>query len=103
MTSIAELTLDAIRADGEAFDLHISVGAPFASERFDGWECSLTLRPLFEAPLDVAGEDSLQALALALRTARDLLEDFTDKGGRLLIDGEVFPINAWFGMPERTA
>tara|TARA_R110002051_G_scaffold269535_1_gene329722 strand:- start:476 stop:778 length:303 start_codon:yes stop_codon:yes gene_type:complete len=100
MTSIAELTLDAVRADGEAFALHISIGAPFASERFDCWECSLTLHPLFEAPLDVAGEDSLQALALALRTASDLLQDFTDKGGKLLIDGEVFPMNAWFGIPE---
>jgi len=97
MPGIAHLSIDAIRSDGEEFGLHIAFGAPFVSEH--GWACTVTLHPLF-APFDIFGADSLQALTLALRTTRSLLEDFTDKGGRLTIDGEAFPLDAWFGPPS---
>ena len=98
MTSIATLSLDAVRADGREFTLHIRVGAPFVSDRLGSWVCSLTLHPLNDLPLDVAGEGSLHALTLALRTARELLEDFTDKGGKLAMEGETFPLDSWFGL-----
>lgn len=95
--NIASLSLDAVRATGEKFVLELAIGAPFISERHQTWACSLTLHPIFAGPQEVAGEDSVQALSLALRAARSLLEDFTEKGGKLLLDGEAFPIEAWLG------
>lgn len=98
MNGIANLSLDGLDADGVEFAVHIAVGAPFVNER-GWWACTVTLHPLF-APFDIFGADSLQALTLALRTARSLLEDFTDKGGKLTMEGEVFPLEAWFGPPS---
>lgn len=95
--NIASLSLDAVRANGEKFVLELAIGAPFISERHQTWACPVTLRPIFSEPQEVAAADSLQALSLALRVARSLLEDFTDKGGKLLLDGEDFPIDAWLG------
>lgn len=95
--NIASLSLDAVGADGEKFALELAVGAPFISERHQTWACSLTLRPLLTGPQEVAGSDSVQALSLTLRAARSLLEDFTEKGGTLLLDGQAFPIEVWLG------
>lgn len=95
--NIASLSLDAVLATGEKFVLELAIGAPFISERHQTWACSLTLHPIFSEPQEVAAADSLQALSLALRVARSLLEDFSDNGGKLLLDGEEFPINAWLG------
>lgn len=97
MPTIASLSLDAVRANGEKFVIELAIGAPFISERHQTWACSLTLNPLFAKPQEVAGDDSVQALSLTLRAARSLLEDFTEKGGKLLLDGEAFPIEVWLG------
>jgi hypothetical protein len=97
MSKIANLALDAIRADGVTFTLDLAIGAPFISKCHETWVCCLTLHPLLERPQEIAGEDSVQALSLALRAARSLLEHFTEKGGKLLLDGEAFSIEAWFG------
>lgn len=89
--------IDAVGADGEAFAVEVAVGVPFLSERYQTWACTLTMLPLLPKPFDVGGEDSLQALCLALRMARSMLDDFTEKGGKLFTDGEPFSIDAYFG------
>jgi hypothetical protein len=89
--------IDAVGADGKVFALEVAIGVPFLSERSEAWACTLTLSPLLSKPVDICGEDSLQALCLALRMARSMLDDFSEKGGRLLADGEPFPIDAYFG------
>lgn len=94
---IASLSLDAVRADGETFVLELGISAPYVSDRLHTWVCALTLSPLFAAPQEVAGEDSVQTLSQALRAARSLLEHFTEKGGKLLIEGRPFPLDVWLG------
>jgi hypothetical protein len=48
---------------------------------------------------DMAGEDSLQALCMALSTVRVLLEHFVEQGGRIFNRGSrsPFDISATFG------
>lgn len=98
MTDLARTLVDAVANDGKAFSLEVSVGVPFLSEQFGFWVCKLTMQPLMSKPVDIARADSLQALCLALAMARGALADFTAKGGRLLIEGEPFPIDAYFGV-----
>jgi len=52
-------------------------------------------RPLY-------GEDSLQALCLALAHARDQLQDFVSRGGQLFMPGtrDELPLNAYFASPN---
>ncbi|HEV2081836.1 MAG TPA: hypothetical protein VGR32_05200 [Brevundimonas sp.] len=94
---IASLSLDAVRADGEKIVIALAIGAPSISERHQTWACTLTLHPLLTKPQEVAGADSVQALSLTLRAARGILEDFTEKGGKLLLDAEAFPVDVWLG------
>lgn len=95
--NIASLSLDAVGAGGDTFVVELAIGAPSISERHQTWACTLTLHPLLTKPQEVAGEDSVQALSLTLRAARSILEDFTEKGGKLLLDGEAFPVDVWLG------
>jgi len=98
LTSIANITIRAVGADGETFPLDIAVGLPFVSERHGTWVCPLTLHPLWSKPNEVAGEDSLQALCLALRVARSMLDSFCEDGGQLLFnDGTPFALDTYFG------
>jgi hypothetical protein len=98
LTPIANITIRAVGADGETFPLDIAVGVPFVSERHGTWACPLTLHPLWSKPNEVAGEDSLQALCLALRVARSMLDSFCEDGGQLLFnDGTPFPLGTYFG------
>lgn len=98
MTPIANITIKAVGADGETFPLDIAVGVPFVSEPHGTWACPLTLHPLWSKPNEVAGEDSLQALCLALRVARSMLDSFCEDGGQLLFnDGTPFPLDTYFG------
>lgn len=98
MTSIANITITAVGAEGQVFPLDIAVGVPFVSERHRTWACALTLHPLWPEPAEIAGEDSLQALCLALRVARSMLDSFCEDGGQLLFDdGAPFPLDTYFG------
>jgi len=100
LAGIACTLIDAVGVDGEAFALEVAVGVPFLSERSEAWACTLTLSPLLPKPVDISGEDSLQALCLALRMAKSMLDDFIEDGGKLLTDdGASFPIDVWFGAP----
>src|SRR5690349_21701594 len=68
---------------GSAFDLLLMIGRPRQVGEAD-WACDVVLHPL-QANLQAQhGVDSFQALMLAQRLARVLLEDFVKSGGRLL-------------------
>jgi hypothetical protein len=68
---------------GERFKLSITVRAPFCQE--DGpWACPVHLHGLGEKERCIYGEDSLQALGLALAFVRAELRSFAESGGRLL-------------------
>ncbi len=63
MTSIAELTLDTEDADG---GVRARLHAPTRQSDAGAWVCRFEIEGGIEAALDVEGESSLQALALAL-------------------------------------
>jgi hypothetical protein len=67
------------------------------------WSCVLSLRGLYDNLAAINGEDSLQALCLALRLAERLLREFVAAGGRLELEtGDPFPIDAIFGRPRES-
>jgi len=56
------------------------------------WRCPVAMSGLEERLPDMAGEDSLQALCMALSTVRVLLEHFVEQGGRNLLSREPLTI-----------
>lgn len=68
---------------GERFTLSITVRAPFCQEG-GPWACPVRLHGLDEKERCIYGEDSLQALGLALGFVRAELQTFAESGGGLL-------------------
>jgi hypothetical protein len=95
MMSIADLELDANDKDGRSFVLRIRIGTPYQLDQ-ETWACPLVLDPLFPENRYIMGADSLQSLCLALRMANTLLSGFLMDGGNLQMDGEAFPMDAYF-------
>lgn len=95
---IASTELRCIARDGRGFDAHVSIGRPYLAVTGE-WRCPLSLGALDEGIPDMAGEDALQALCMALSTARALLEHFVQQGGRLSYLGgdSVFNVQTTFG------
>jgi hypothetical protein len=102
MEALASAELSYIAADGTQFDLRIAVGRPYRAAGGE-WRCPVAIEGL-ERPLpDMAGEDSLQAMCMALSIVRGLLEHFVEQGGRLFHrDGRTpFDVDATFGRIAR--
>lgn len=99
MPSIASISIDAQAPEGQSYVLTIEVGAPYPHPRHRAWACDLSLSPLYDDLMPAVGQDPLQALCLALRMAASLLEGFLQRGGTLSIEGERFPIEAYFDPP----
>lgn len=79
---VASRKLKAVDANGKASDLEIVIGLPFEVSQ-DEWACPVSLEGLFKHRGSVFGVDSLQALMLAIKFVKDLLEDFYEKGGKI--------------------
>jgi hypothetical protein len=92
--AVASVSIDAISPKGEAFVIEMAVGAPYRCETGE-WACPIALGGLYDRLADIHGEDSFQALCLAIRLAQDLLWDFREKGGKLLSGTEDFPLEAY--------
>ena len=83
----------------EEFQINIAIGTPYP--RGNGsWACPVELRGLHDRVAEIVGEDSLQALSLAVQFAGKLLADFVQRGGRLRSPGDdpddSFPLGAYF-------
>lgn len=96
---VGSLSLIGITPDGQERVFVVGVGRP-ARQPTGEWACP-TLSPDDSEPRSIYGEDSLQALSLGLSFVRLRLEDFLEKGGRLLMaEGreELSPrdVAAWF-------
>jgi hypothetical protein len=99
--TIASLTLDAEAPDGGRFSITIEIGTPYHRETGE-WACPVALAGLYERLSDACGADSFQALCLAASLAQDLLQDFQEKGGALLIEGDRFQLGPYaFGPAAR--
>ena len=80
---VATTELACIRPTGERINCRVEIGKPYRAETGE-WACALSLGELYPKLPDVRGEDSLQALCLALSLTRQLLTYFKEDGGRIL-------------------
>lgn len=78
---IATAPLELRADDGVILPVEIRIGQPYRED--DHWACPLELLGLRPRPPDARGENALQALAVALGTARQLLEDDLERGREL--------------------
>jgi hypothetical protein len=100
-TDVASISIDAISPKGEAFTIELEIGTPYEREP-GGWACPVALTGLYDRLAEARGVDSFQALCMAISLAQDLLHGFRDKGGKLLMDAENFPLEAYgFGAATR--
>jgi hypothetical protein len=87
---VASRKVKAVDSKGKVFDLGIIVGQPYQlSDR--EWACPVSLKGLYKLG-PIHGVESLQALMLALRLLKKLLEDFCEKGGSLFGGVEKRPV-----------
>jgi hypothetical protein len=105
---IASLELDACWPDGRRDRIRVSVGAPYRDPVPGAWRCPVRLDGLYAELRPIAGEDSLQALTLALGLIHRLLSDVTERGARLmhppasaLAPAEEFQLDTYFPARER--
>jgi hypothetical protein len=95
---IASSDLLCVYPDGT--EVHVAARLASPTRRADGlWVSSFVVESLHE-PQEMVGEDSLQALCMAMSMIRALLERFVDQGGLVLSpdDRSEFPIEATFGL-----
>ena len=83
---IAKRTLIGKSSKQGRFLIKIRIGKPYRND-FD-WACPVEVEGLDTNIPDVNGADSLQALTLAVWTARNCLERFMQQGGTLDAPGE---------------
>jgi hypothetical protein len=92
--AVASISIDAVSPEGEAFVIELGVGTPYRCETRE-WACPVALDGLYDRLTDTRGEDSFQALRMAICLAQDLLQGFREKGGKLLMGTEDFPLEAY--------
>ncbi|NEO83388.1 MAG: hypothetical protein F6J87_03885 [Spirulina sp. SIO3F2] len=86
--TIAQTHLMAVRPNGDRIPVTLAIGKPYQIAPDQEWACPVSLADLHKLP-DARGEDSFQALCLAISLALRLLESFQAQGGRLLFAGET--------------
>ena len=91
---VLSLNLEAVPSDGPSIPFKLEVQTPFL-ERGMQWRCVVSMGD-FQRPLRIAGGDPFQALCLAIDFARWTLRFFEESGGRLMCEGERFPLDAYF-------
>jgi uncharacterized protein DUF6968 len=95
---IASSDLLCVYPDGT--EVHAVARLASPTRRGDGlWVSTFAVDTLHD-PQEMVGEDSLQALCMAMSMIRALLERFVEQGGRVLSpeDRTDFPIEATFGL-----
>jgi len=88
---IAERLLDVVDAAGVELTVHFRIGQPYEITA-DEWACAVALEGLHDHLADQHGVDSFQALMLAQRLGRQLLNGFIEDGGRILDGPKGNPI-----------
>jgi hypothetical protein len=97
-TSIASTRLLLHDPQGPPRPITVDIGRPYALGESEA-ACPVAIAGLLDRLHDVHGEDTLQALALAVQLVRRLLGDFVAKGGRLTHpDGTDFEPMSCFGV-----
>ncbi|NCB64379.1 MAG: hypothetical protein EOM52_12450 [Clostridia bacterium] len=84
---VATMEMVAVHPDGTRTPLIVEVGKPFRMDT-GVWACPVSGEPVVPNMPGIFGEDSMQALCLALSLVFDLLSNFKKKGGALLGEGD---------------
>jgi uncharacterized protein DUF6968 len=94
---IASTNLIAVGPDGERSSVQFRIAAPVQLSP-EEWECAVALDGLLADPPSIFGVDSMQALSLAWRFAKNILERFEASGGHLEDPtGDQFVLAAYVG------
>jgi hypothetical protein len=82
-----------VRSSGERVPVTVEIGRPYEVRDGDGADfarCPVMTHGLFEKHADISGEDTFQALTLAIRHVDRILTDFVHEGGTILYnDGKT--------------
>ncbi|MCH4561510.1 hypothetical protein [Mesorhizobium jarvisii] len=97
LAPVLSLELEAVPANGPSISFKLEVQRPFL-EREMQWRCVVTMGN-FQRPIRIAGGDPLQALCLAIDFTRWTLRTFEEGGGKLMCEGDRFPLDAYFFKP----
>ena len=96
-TTIIALKLIGIAEDGTESSIEIKIDAPMQNSSSE-WSCCIVLNGM-HCPIKsrVSGNDAFQALCLAVDFIRFMLDDFLQKGGKLLEADtrEEWPLEAY--------
>lgn len=94
---IATLQVVEVAADGSRIPMRLELGQPRPDGR-GAWACQVSVDGYDQRSKDMHGEDSLQALCLALRLFRLHLELPLKRGSRLVYpdEGGEFQLHAYF-------
>lgn len=79
---IAKRELVSVSQDGGKTKISIEIEAPFESQGH--FTCQINFIGLFDRRHQIHGDDSMQALCLAIRFANSLLENVVQEGGKFL-------------------
>jgi hypothetical protein len=87
-----------VSKDGQRVPLHFEIGRPDLTQGNDGlWCCPILLRGVDAQVRRVYGDDSLQALCLAIRTVFSQLRVIEELGHRIVAeDGDDVPLDAYW-------
>jgi hypothetical protein len=98
MDTIASLDLVEVSSSGKREPMRVEIGRPRYDER-GSWACPIFVPAIDTKVREIHGEDSMQALCLALRFVHSMLQIVVKRGGRLLDpqEGTDFPLDAYFG------
>jgi hypothetical protein len=102
---IAERIIWAVDKNGQGFDIGLQIGKPYQTDSPKGpWRCPVAMIGLHGPFPDIYGEDSWQALVLAIDLTKTLLQSFVeDDGGKLFYEkgGQEGTVDEIFGIPYK--
>lgn len=95
---ISELSVSFVHPDGRKVAGRIWIGRPEVVDDLES-RCPVGLDGLHERLGPISGNDTLQALLLAVRFVASLLRDFQELGGKVLLveNDEPVDLRAYFG------
>ncbi|ESX95983.1 hypothetical protein X755_20420 [Mesorhizobium sp. LNJC405B00] len=94
---VLSLELEAIPADGPSIPFKLEVQSPFL-EREMQWRCVIRWA-IFRGRSALLEAIPFKPYALAIDFARWTLRTFEESGGRLMCEGDRFPLEAYFFTP----
>jgi hypothetical protein len=93
---IGALSLFMVNATDRPVPIRVEVGRP--QQERGAWRCPILVEGIDDTVRYTYGEDSLQALCLALRRVSFHLQSAVDAGNQLMVDEQnCFPLEAYFG------